>query len=92
MISWKKLEYCLKNSAQGQKRGQNHRDGLRLSGDDEPKSKSKSQDSAKAHPLRSHSLGEEPSTTKKFRHDTSSFSTVSTFCLTSQSIPAFTQG
>ena len=81
------IEQCLKNSPQGLKCGQNHRDGLGLSREDDPdKSKSKSQDGAMAHPSSSHSLGEEPLTSKKLKYDASSTSKVSSFCLPSQSI------
>ena len=65
------------------KRGRNHRDGL--PGEDEPYSKSKSQDDAKAHPSNFYSLGEDPSTSKKFKYGTSSISTVTSFALPTMS-------
>ena len=70
----------------GLKRGWNLRDGLGLSGHNDPdKSKSKSQDGTKAHFSSFH--GEEPLASKRVRYDdASSISTVSTFSLPSQSI------
>ena len=82
------IEQCLKRSARGLKHGWNLPDGLGLSGDNDPdKSKSKSQDGAKAHLPSFHALGEEPLASKGVRYDdASSISTVSTFSLPSQSI------
>ena len=82
------IEQCLKRSARGLKRGWNLPDGLGLSGHNDPdKSKSKSQDGAKAHLPSFHALAEEPFASKRVRYDdASSISTVSTFSLPSQSI------
>ena len=78
----------MKRSARGLKRGRNLPDDLGLSGHNDPdKSKSKSQDGAKAHLSSFHALGEEPMASKRVRYDdASSISTVSTFSLPYQSI------
>ena len=58
---------------------------IELSGENEPYSKSKSQDGTKTHPSSFCSLGEDPSTSEKFRYDASSISTVTSFVLPLQS-------